>query len=126
MNEHRVRQAPAQRFDVDSMVIDLPREIAALRSEPTPAQHGHRQKVLYKHGNCTVALFAMDAGSALPEHAAAGVVTIQPLEGDLRIAVNGVSHHMKAGTQLILAPGVQHDVQADSPAAFLLHVSLEP
>ncbi|KAA0217049.1 MAG: hypothetical protein DYG94_01885 [Leptolyngbya sp. PLA3] len=124
MSDERERQAPAERFAAESIVFDLQAEIAALRAEHAPARHGHRQKTLYKHAGRTVALFVMDAGSQLPEHAAGGAVTVEVIEGEIEMAASGRTHALRAGMMLVMAPGIRHAVRAPTAAAFLLQVSL--
>ncbi|MFO0836132.1 MAG: hemerythrin domain-containing protein [Phycisphaerales bacterium] len=124
MSDDRLRQAPAERFATDHLVFDLHAEIAALRAEPSSPRHGHRQKTLYKHAGRTVALFVMDAGAVLPEHAAGGTVTVQTIEGTIDMTASGETCTLPAGTMLAMAPGVRHDVRATVAAAFLLQVSL--
>ena len=125
MSEERVRPAPAQRFATDCLTFNLHSEIAALRAEPTPARHGHRQKTLFKHATRTLALFVLDAGATLPEHAAGGTMTVLVLEGEVDMMVAGTPHHLRSGDLLVTPPGVRHDVRTSGPAAFLLQVSLE-
>lgn len=121
-----LRQPPAERFASDHLLFDLHAEIAALRAEGASSKHGHRQETLYKHAGRTMALFVLDVGGALPEHAAAGVVTVQAIEGELEVTVAGEPRRLAPGTLLAMAPGVRHDVRARGslPAAFLLQVSL--
>ena len=124
MNDERLRQAPSERFATDCLMIDLHANAAALRAESAPTRHGHRQMTLFKQAGRTIALFVLDAGASLSEHAAAGVVTVQVIEGELHMTVAGESRHLSPGGLLIMASGVRHDVRASSPAVFLLQVSL--
>lgn len=126
MSDDRARVAPSERFAVDHLVFDLAAEVAALESEATPKQHGHRQKTLFKSAGRTVALFVLDAGAGLAEHAASGVVTVQAIEGDLNVTASGTKHRLRSGMLLVMAPGVRHDVRAEARAVFLLQVSLAP
>jgi quercetin dioxygenase-like cupin family protein len=123
MNDQRLRPAPESRFDEPSLVFDLAAEVATVRAEGA-APHGHRQKTLYKHGNRTVALFALDAGACIHEHRTAGTVTIQVVEGEITVVADGRSHRLCAGKVLVLAPKVAHEVRAECAASFLLQVSL--
>lgn len=123
MSDERLRQAPESRFDASCLESDLRAEIASLRAEGS-ASGGHRQKTILKHGGRTVALFTLDAGSGLPEHMAAGTVTIQPIEGEVTVTVEGRAHRLCPDRVLVLKPDVRHSVAADGPAAFLLQISL--
>ncbi|MCQ3940312.1 MAG: hypothetical protein DPW19_04340 [cyanobacterium CYA1] len=119
-----MREAPSDRFDAPFLEFDLRAEIAALRAESAPARHGHRQKTLYKSGRRTIALFVMKEGSALPEHAADGTVSIQAIEGTIRVGMELGSRLLSAGRLMVLRPGLRHSVVAETDAAFLLQVSL--
>lgn len=126
MSDERLRTPPVQRFATDHLVFDLYAEAAALEAEQAPNRHGHRQKTLYKCPGRTVALFVLNPGAALPEHSAAGAVTVQAIEGEVEVAAAGESHRLPPGRLLVMAPGVRHDVRAASRAVFLLQVSLTP
>ena len=119
----RSREHPDVRFAPPQHVIDLRAQARELAQ--APARRGHRQKALYRHGRITVALFTFDAGSRLPEHVAAGAVTINVLDGRLQVAAGGQEHALPAGTLLILAPGVPHAVRAEEPSTVLLQVHLD-
>ena len=119
----RPREHPDVRFAPEQHAIDL--RAAAGELARTPGRHGHRQKAIYRHGRLTVALFTFDAGASLPDHVAAGVVTINVLDGLLRVSAGGVERALPAGNLLVLAPGVRHDVYAEQPSTMLLQVCLE-
>lgn len=126
MTDERPRTAPSERFAPEHLAFDLHAEAAALEDEPTPKQHGHRQKTLFKNSGRTVALFVLDPGANLAEHATSGIVTVQAIEGDLDVTAGGVDYPLRAGMLVVMAPGVRHDVRAKSRAVFLLQVSLAP
>lgn len=125
VSEHE-RQPPIERFAVESMTLDLHAQTAALRAESSPNKHGHRQKTLFRHGGRTIALFVMDLDASLPEHAASGTVTVQPIEGELLVVVEGKTQRLVPGQVLVMPPRARHSVRAIIASAFLLQVSLEP
>jgi len=125
MTDERPREAPAERFDAPCLAFDLHEEASAIRAEPTPAHAGHRQKTLYKHKGRTIGLFVMEAGATLPEHAAAGVVSIQSIEGEIVTTVQGEEHRLGPGQMLTMPPRMRHAVHAPAASVFLLQVSLE-
>lgn len=123
MNDQRLRPSSESRFDCLAMEVDLAAEAAAIRAEAS-SPHGHRQKALFKHGKCTVAIFVLDAGACLAEHKTVGLVTIQPVEGEITVTAEGRTHRLCSGRLLVLAPNVAHAVMTERGASFLLQVSL--
>ena len=121
----RLRQHPEARFHPPQHQIDLCEAAARLLAEPLSERRNHRQETLYRHGPLTVALFLFDRGAYMPAHAAKGVVTVQVLEGRLKMTAEGKVHQLSAGQLLLLAPGVEHDVLAEEPSRMLLTVCLE-
>ncbi len=124
MSSERLREHPVQRFDAPSLTFDFHAEAEAIRAEPRESKHGHRQKTLFKHDSRTIALFVMEKGGSMRDHAADGTVTIQPVEGELVVTVDGDEKRLKTGHMLVIAPRVRHEVRADDEAVFVLQVSL--
>ena len=122
----RRREHPDVRFAAERHEFDLRAVARELAAEQATAVRGHRQQTLYRHGRHTVALFAFDPGGSMPPHTAAGAVTINVLQGRLRVRTRGGEHDLPAGNLLVLAPGVQHDVSAaEEPSVMLLQVHLD-
>src|SRR5687767_11829796 len=120
----RNRAHPNVRFAPPQHQIDL-RAVARELAAAGPARRGQRQRALYSYGRLTVALFTFEPGAGLPDHVAAGVVTINVLDGRLRVKCGDVGHDLPAGKLLVLAPGVRHDVLAEAQSTMLLQVYLE-
>lgn len=123
--EPRLREHPSSRFEGDVHSFDLNAAVQKLRSEPHPAERGHRQIALYQYGTLTKILFAFDKGSVLEEHSARGVVSIHVLNGHLTVGAEGKTHDLKGGEVLVMAPGVPHDVRAVEESEMLLSVCLQ-
>jgi quercetin dioxygenase-like cupin family protein len=121
----RTRPAPADRFDAAVNEFDLMDQLAILRNEETPARHGHRQKTLFKHGGRTVALFSLEPGGGLHEHAAQGLVTIHCVEGRISVWASGLRRELQTGGLLVLTPNERHGVEGLTRSAFLLTVCLD-
>jgi len=124
MSEERLRKPPAERFDSPSLTFDMSRALAELRDEGGSEINGHRQKTLYKHAGRTIALFAMAPGGELAEHSADGTVSIEPVEGELTVAVNGREETLRRGGLGVMQPRTRHAVRSSGESAFLLQVSL--
>ena len=123
--DKRLRQHPEERFDPPQLQINLQDVAARLRNEPTAEYGKHRQETLYRYGPLTIALFVFEQGASMAQHKAEGVVTVQVLQGRLRMSADGERHDLPTGSLLVLAPGVSHDVLAMEPTRMLLTVCLE-
>lgn len=120
----RLRRAPAERFAGPEHLFDLSAVADGLRSEPQTVRDGHRQITLFRRDDFALVLFDFDAGGVLSDHAAEGYVAIQALSGSLQVSTPGGNHALDAGSVLVLAPGVRHDVAASVPSRMLLTVNL--
>ena len=123
-NVARLRPHPDERFAEPQITIDLGAVAARLRSEPSAGERGHRQETLYRHRGSTIALFAFDRFTRLPEHKANGTVSMHVLRGRLKITAADQVHELGTGTMLVLAPGVPHAVAAEEESEMLVTVHL--
>lgn len=121
-----VRRPPRQRFAGNEHLFDLTAEATHLRGEPGGAYDGHRQITLFRGGGIAIVLFDFEAGGWLKDHAADGFVTVQVLHGEIVMTTSEKEHRMPAGSLLVLAPGIRHDVQAVTESQMLLSVRLDP
>lgn len=119
------RIAPRDRFASGVVQVDLRATAAQLAAECKEGKSGHRQIALYKHEKATIALFRFEAGGRMREHRANGTVVIQVIDGRLSLNVAGVVHSLAAGGLLVLAPGIEHDVEAHEMTLMLLTVCLD-
>jgi len=104
-----------------TLSFSLQDEMGKVREELTsqPARAG---RTLIKDGPLTVTLVAVRAGGGLPEHKAAGPVTIHVLEGEIDDTVAGERWPAVAGTLLALDAGVPHAVASTGGGVFLFTV----
>ncbi len=116
------RQPPRERFAGTEHVFDLGDIAAGLRHESQPVRDGHRQMTVFHKGSMALVVFAFDAGGQLVDHRAEAYVTIMALSGRLEVSTPSQTHHLPAGSLLVLDPGVPHDVHAPEASQMLLVV----
>jgi quercetin dioxygenase-like cupin family protein len=124
MPDERLREPPSERFSAPSLTFNVLDALAELRSEGGSVINGHRQKTLYKHAGRTIALFAMAPGGELADHSADGTVSIEPVEGELTVAIEGAEQTLSKGDLVVMQPKTTHAVRSAGESAFLLQVSL--
>ncbi len=122
----RLRARPEERFGSPVNMISLPEALQKLRGEATPVRQGHRQITLDQLGPMTLVLFAFEEGGTLHNHKAAGVVTIQAIEGELTIRSEDGEYTLSPNMVVVIAPNIRHSVSAAQAGAMLLTVYLVP
>jgi quercetin dioxygenase-like cupin family protein len=120
----RLRRRPVERFAGPVHLFDLPALAGKLRHEHHESSDGHRQITLFHEDDLAIVLFDFEAGGLFAGHEADGDVTIQTVAGELEVRTPEAKHRLPAGTLLILAPGVRHDVAAPIASQMLLTVHL--
>lgn len=83
-----------------------------------------RTVALFKSEELELIRLVLPAGKAFPSHKVAGEITIQCLEGELEITVEGVAQTLHANQLMFLAGGVTHDVLAVRDASALVTIVL--
>ena len=105
--------APLLRFDLRS-------EAEQLRHQPSYEKGDPTGKTLVKEPDLRIVLFALKAGARLEPHQASGPISIQALEGTIRLGAGNETVELAPGNLLMLEPRVPHDVDALDDAVFLL------
>jgi quercetin dioxygenase-like cupin family protein len=124
MEEPRLRQRPADRFAGPEHVFELAAIADRLRRERHPATAGHRQMTIFSDGPVSLVLFDFERDGGLVDHVADGLVTIHVLAGRIAVKTPERGHELAAGSLLILAPRVAHDLHAHEASQVLLTVHL--
>ncbi len=120
----RLRRRPVERFAGSVHLFDLPAMADKLRREDHEGSDRHRQITLFHEDDLTIILFDFEAGGVFAGHEADADVTIHALAGDLEVTTPEAKHRLPAGTLIVLAPGVRHDVAAPVASQMLLTVHL--
>lgn len=85
----------------------------------------HRTQALFKSTDLEVIRLVLPCGKSLPPHQVAGEITIQCLEGRIRVNADGAPSEIHAGELLFLLGGVQHDLVALEDATALVTIALK-
>jgi len=105
-----------------SLTFDLAQQIRDLRQE-SYWQSGRNSKTLVKYDDFRIVLTALQAKTTIHEHHAAGRISVQTVEGHLRMHAGGKEFDLPAGRVLVLDRAMPHDVVAVEDSAFLLTIA---
>jgi quercetin dioxygenase-like cupin family protein len=111
----RALEAPVLSFSLRTEVEQLRQQQSYQNGEPSG-------RTLVKEPDLRVVLLALRAGARLKEHHASGPISIQVIEGPIRVSLPAESVDLTAGQLLALESGVRHDVEAIGDSAFLLTI----
>jgi quercetin dioxygenase-like cupin family protein len=107
--------------------FDLASELDQLRRDESWLQiTGRSSKTLVKYPDLRIVLIAMKANTRMHEHTAAGKISVQLLNGHIRLHLPEKVVDLPAGHLLALDQCVPHDVEATEDSAFLLTLSWLP
>ena len=111
---------PLLQFDLASELDQLHRDESWLQIT------GRSSKTLVKYPDLRIVLIAMKANTRMHEHMAAGKISVQLLNGHIRLHLPEKVVDLPAGHLLALDQCVPHDVEATEDSAFLLTLSWPP
>jgi quercetin dioxygenase-like cupin family protein len=100
----------------------LETEVEQLRQQPSYLNGDPSGRTLVKEPDLRIVLFALRAGARLREHQASGPISIQVLEGSIRLRLPAESVELTAGRLMALESGIRHDLEAIDDSAFLLTI----
>ena len=101
----------------DLVRFDLAQEIAdSERRKPRPAGH-------YAKTDLRIVLISMEKAAKIQDHHADGTISVQVLNGLIRLAVQNDSHDLSPGNVVALGASIKHQVHALEESVFLLTVS---
>src|SRR5215204_7022958 len=98
-------------------------EIASLKSEPSWQQSDRNSRTLVHESQLRIIVTVMKAGARLHEHRTDGAVSIQTIQGHLRLGIGQDAVDLPQGRLVAIEPGVTHELDAIDESAFILTVA---
>ena len=105
-----------------SLSFDLAEQIRQLRQEHY-WQSGRNSKTIVKYTDFRIVLTTVKAETTIHEHHSAGRISVQTVEGRIRMHAGGKEFDLPAGHLLVLDRAMPHDVVAIEDSAFLLTIA---
>ncbi len=102
--------------------FDLASEVTTLKSrKPWPKKL--TSNMLLKSDDLRILLIAMESGARMEEHHSDGRISIQVLEGSVRIRVQQQIREVSTGDLLAIDRSIKHDVEATEDSVLLLTIA---
>lgn len=106
-------------FDLDALAQEL-------RAEPSYAREGHTARTLARTSDLRVVLVVLRAGKKLSEHHVNVTASVYAVTGNLHLQMADRNAALAAGHLFVLAPGLAHDVYAETDSTFILTLGWQP
>jgi quercetin dioxygenase-like cupin family protein len=104
--------------------FNLSDELGQLREEDSWTRgSGRSSRTLAKYPDFRIVLVLMKPGSEMKEHHADARISIQTLQGRVRLQLSDQAVELGSGELMCLESGIHHDVKALEESAFLITVS---
>ncbi len=116
-------EGTSRHLDAPLLHLDLARAFEGLKQGKTWEANGHNAKTLVKYPDLRVVLIALKRGVALGSHHTIGRLTLQTLEGHVRVKVSTGDADLPQGALLALGPSITHDVEAVNESLVLLTIA---
>ena len=110
--------------DIEAPVLhfDLQAELEQVKQQRNYQESGPAGRTLVKEPDLRIVLMALRADARLEEHHASGPISLQVIEGRVRVRVPNKSVDLTVGQLLAVESGIRHDVEAIVDSAFLLTI----
>jgi len=95
-------------------------QLERLRAEATWRTSGRDAITLTKEPGLRLVLLLLGKGTRIPEHQAAGPLTLHVLSGSMMFRVGGREEKVGAGELIVLEAAIAHDVEALEESSCLL------
>lgn len=115
----RLLDAPLVNIDIAVFSRQLKKESAWNSSDRNAI-------TVYKTNGLRIVLVALHEGAVLAKHTAAGIISVQVLEGEINFATDEQSVVLKKEQMIALHKGLPHSVTALKESVFLLTLTTSP
>jgi quercetin dioxygenase-like cupin family protein len=107
-------------IDAPLVAIDLPSFNKIIRNEKAWKDSDRNAITIFKSSGMRIVLIALHKDAEMIKHTAAGMISIQVLEGEMSFKTDEHSIDLVGGQMLVLHEGISHSVLAKQETTFLL------
>lgn len=107
-------------LDAPMVRIDLSLFIAQIREEEQWKNSDRNAITIFKTIMMRIVLIALHKGAEMKKHTAAGILSIQVIEGEMQLTTAEQNITLTSGQMLALHEGIPHSVVATKETIFLL------
>jgi len=125
-NESTPQRPEGERpLDAPMVIMDLPSFMEQIKQEPSWKDSDRNSITIFKTDGMRIVMIALHEGAELKTHSAAGVISVQVLEGQMRFTTEQQTAELNKGQMLALHEGIAHSVLANMETVFLLTLAIK-
>jgi quercetin dioxygenase-like cupin family protein len=113
-------------LDAPLVNIDIGRFITQIKKETAWDNSDRNAITVYKTSGLRIVLVALHEGAVMAKHTAAGIISVQVLEGEINFTTDEQSVILKKEQMIALHKGLPHSVTALKESVFLLTLTTSP
>lgn len=121
--EKNEKKLPSRHLADSIIVSDIESQLKEIKLEEAWDRNGHNARTLVKHSDFRIVLITMKKGTHIPKHNADRELSIQVLQGHIRLHIARRAVDLSAGLLVALDQDLPYDVEAMEESAFLLSIS---
>ncbi len=127
--EEKFNEATFQRPEGDRIIdaplvtIDVLFFIEQIKKEKPWKDSDRNAITVFKTNSMRIVLIALHGGALMSKHSVDGMVSIQMLDGKMKLNTNEQSVVLRTGQILVLHDGIPHSIEAIEESIFLLTLS---
>jgi len=109
-------------IDAPYVFIDIPAFVDQIKTEKAWAKNDRNGITVFKSADITMVVTALQASAEISHNNVNAYMTIQVLEGELRISTQDGDADMRSGNVIAFHPGIQHSIQAITDVIVLISI----
>jgi quercetin dioxygenase-like cupin family protein len=111
-------------IDAPMITMDLSSFMEQIKGEPSWKENDRNSITIFKTDGMRIVMIALHKGAELKTHSAAGVISVQVLEGQMKFITDQETVELNKGQMLALHEGIPHSVFANVETVFLLTLTM--
>lgn len=119
---HDHAEGTSRKLDAPILRLELAKEVAQLQQGPKWNNSGQNAKTLVKSSGLRVVMMVLKRGASLGKHETVGLISLQTLEGRVRLKLPNDVVDLPVGVLLSLGGSVPHDLEAIDQSVVLLTI----
>jgi quercetin dioxygenase-like cupin family protein len=122
-NEATVNRPEGDRvIDASYVFVDIPAFIEQVRREKAWEKNDRNGITVFKSADLTILITAMQAAAVLKHNNVKAFMTVQVMEGEVRIETQNGDVDMRPGNMIAFHPGIPHTIHAITDMILLISI----